>query len=106
VDQLSTSVAGITSWQMHGYGKKNTTIKGYERPIQKAKGWLDERRGNGKVGSTKGEETAKGRRKKEADISSHFYEIRDHNYGNEFNNFIASFTVDSTLVTCLVSIQP
>ena len=28
VDQLSTSVAGITSWQMHGYGKKNTTIKG------------------------------------------------------------------------------
>ena len=65
VDQLSTSVAGITSWQMHGYGKKNTTIKGYERPIQKAKGWLDERRGNGKVGSTKGEETARLARRKE-----------------------------------------
>jgi hypothetical protein len=60
VDQLSTSVAGITSWQMHGYGKKNTTIKGnfkvgsttgrgYEisRPIQF--------QGNRKVGSTKGE---------------------------------------------------
>jgi len=27
VDQLSTSVAGITSWQMHGYGKKNTRMK-------------------------------------------------------------------------------